>query len=590
MDRTTLRQSFHLLQRYLRPEWPRLVLMLVLLLSGIGLQLVQPQIIRDFIDLATGAISSTRLGGLTSLLNVAILFITVAITNQVLTTAATYVTQDVRWRTTNELRADLAQHCMNLDMAFHNQRTAGEMISRVDEDINTMSNFFSQFVIQILGNGLLILGVIVVLLLEDWRIGLGFLVFVLVTGRALSFVVKLAVPYWQDFFTMAAKLFAFFEERLSGIEDIRANGGAAYTMLGLHRTLREQYEVEQRAIARGMLLWTTASGFFRLGTALGLALGGYLFQLNLVTIGTVYIIVNYSAMLQEPLRLLAQQLQDMQRAVAGAVRVQEMYFIQPTITDPPGPAQEMPAGPLGVTFDHVSFHYSEDKPVLHDISFRVEPGRVLGLLGRTGSGKTTITRLIFRLYDATEGQVQVGGVPVTAVPLRHLRQKIGMVTQDVQLFNATIRDNLTFFNPHISDEQIMAALERLELMSWYGSLSNGLDTILETSGRGLSAGEAQLLAFTRVFLQDPGLVILDEASSRLDPATEYLIERAVDHLLANRSAIIVAHRLATVHRADHILIIEDGKLREYGTRAELAANPDSHFAQLLQVGLEEVLV
>src|SRR5690606_33878458 len=123
------------------------------------------------------------------------------------------------------------------------------------------------------------------------------------------------------------------------------NGGAAYTMLGLHRTLREQYEVEQRAIARGMLLWTTASGFFRLGTALGLALGGYLFQLNLVTIGTVYIIVNYSAMLQKPLRLLAQQLQDMQRAVAGAVRVQEMYFIQPTITDPPGPAQEMPAGP-----------------------------------------------------------------------------------------------------------------------------------------------------------------------------------------------------------------------------------------------------
>jgi ABC-type multidrug transport system fused ATPase/permease subunit len=295
-------------------------------------------------------------------------------------------------------------------------------------------------------------------------------------------------------------------------------------------------------------------------------------------------------MLQEPLRLLAQQLQDMQRAVAGAVRVQEMYFIQPTITDPAGVAQEMPAGPLGVTFDHVSFHYAEDNPVLQDVSFSVEPGRVLGLLGRTGSGKTTITRLIFRLYDATEGQVQVGGVPVTAVPLRHLRQKIGMVTQDVQLFNATIRDNLTFFNPHISDAQIMAALERLELMSWYGSLSNGLDTILETSGRGLSAGEAQLLAFTRVFLQDPGLVILDEASSRLDPATEYLIERAVDHLLANRSAIIVAHRLATVQRADHILIIEDGKLREYGARAALAADPDSHFAQLLQVGLEEVLV
>jgi ATP-binding cassette, subfamily B, bacterial len=160
----------------------------------------------------------------------------------------------------------------------------------------------------------------------------------------------------------------------------------------------------------------------------------------------------------------------------------------------------------------------------------------------------------------------------------------------VQLFNATIRDNLTFFNAGIGDEQIMEALADLELTSWFASLSEGLDTILEPGGRGLSAGEAQLLAFTRVFLQDPGLVILDEASSRLDPATEFLIERAIDKLFHNRTAIIVAHRLATVQRADTILILEHGRVKEFGSRMALAANPHSNFAQLLQTGLEEVLV
>jgi ABC-type multidrug transport system fused ATPase/permease subunit len=163
------------------------------------------------------------------------------------------------------------------------------------------------------------------------------------------------------------------------------------------------------------------------------------------------------------------------------------------------------------------------------------------------------------------------------------------VTQDVQLFQASVRDNLTFFDPGIPDEQIHAVIKELELGDWYDSLSEGLDTRLETGGRGLSAGEGQLLAFTRVFLRDPGLVILDEASSRLDPATEQLIERAIDRLLRNRTAIIIAHRLGTVQRADEIMILRDGQVVEYGERERLAADPDSRFYGLLQTGLEEVL-
>jgi ATP-binding cassette, subfamily B, bacterial len=166
---------------------------------------------------------------------------------------------------------------------------------------------------------------------------------------------------------------------------------------------------------------------------------------------------------------------------------------------------------------------------------------------------------------------------------------VAMVTQDVQLFQASVRDNLTFFDSTIPDERIRAVIADLELGEWYAALPDGLDTEIEAGGRSLSAGEAQLLAFARVFLRDPGLVILDEASSRLDPATEQRIERAVDKLLQNRTAIIIAHRLGTVHRAGEVLILEKGRVLEYGDRAHLAANPTSHFHHLLQTGLEEVL-
>jgi ABC-type multidrug transport system fused ATPase/permease subunit len=214
---------------------------------------------------------------------------------------------------------------------------------------------------------------------------------------------------------------------------------------------------------------------------------------------------------------------------------------------------------------------------------------VLGLLGRTGSGKTTLTRLLFRLYDLSSGAIHLGGVDLRVARLHELRERVGIVTQDVQLFQASIRDNLTLFDRSIADERIMAMLEQLELAGWVSSLKHGLDTELGPGGGGLSAGEAQLLAFARVFLQDPGLVILDEASSRLDPATERLIERAVDRLLAGRTGIIIAHRLATVQRADEIMILEHGQIIEHGPRELLANVPDSRFATLLRAGMKELL-
>jgi ATP-binding cassette subfamily B protein len=214
---------------------------------------------------------------------------------------------------------------------------------------------------------------------------------------------------------------------------------------------------------------------------------------------------------------------------------------------------------------------------------------VLGILGRTGSGKTTLTRLLCRLYDPGAGVIRLGGVDLRTAPLPDLRRRVGVVTQEVQLFQATLRDNITFFDATITDARIEGALAELGLAAWVRAMPAGLDTPLAAGGRGFSAGEAQLLAFTRLLLRDPGLVILDEAAARLDPITEQRLEGAIDRLLRHRTGVIVAHRLHTLQRADDILILEQGRVVEYGTRAELAARPDTRFAQLLRHGLEEVL-
>jgi ATP-binding cassette subfamily B protein/ATP-binding cassette subfamily C protein len=330
-----------------------------------------------------------------------------------------------------------------------------------------------------------------------------------------------------------------------------------------------------------------------------------------VSIGTAFLVVYYIGMLAWPLESIREQAQGLQQASASIERIGDLLALRPRVTETS--RASLPAGALAVAFERVSFEYNDEPEarilrreasdendqasslqspaasVMSDVSFMLAPGMKLGLLGRTGSGKTTLSRLIFRLYDPTAGTIRLGGVDLREVAFGDLRGRVGMVTQDVQLFQASIRDNLALFDHAIDDARIEWAIDELGLREWLRALPDGLDTRLGAGGLGLSAGEAQLLAFTRVFLRDPGLVILDEASSRLDPATERLIERAVDRLLQGRTGIIIAHKLATVQRADEIMILEHGRIVEHGPREQLARDQSSRFAQLLQTGLEEVL-
>jgi ATP-binding cassette subfamily B protein len=576
-----LRRYSDLLGPYLTMQRGETILLIVLLFSSIGLQVVNPQIVRYFIDTAT-------MGGTThELMMAALAFIGIALLQQVLGVSATYTGEDVAWTATNELRAELATHCLHLDMSFHNNSSPGELIERIDGDVQELSTFFSQMVIRVIGNLLLLAGVLFALYLEDWRLGVAFTVFGAITLLALNRVRGLAIPHQKAFRAANADLFGYLEERLAGTEDIRSSGAVDFVINGLYRLQFVILGHWRKAWNMFVVVRLTGGMLMTLATAIAFVGGYHVFTAGLVSIGTVYLIVSYTNMLARPIRELTQQAENVQTIGASIERLADLRSFKTKIED--GPGADIPSGALSLAFDGVSFAYVDDELVLQDLAFKLKPGSVMGLLGRTGSGKTTLARLVFRLYDSAEGQIALGGVDIRDARLRDLRRRVAIVTQDVQLFQASVRDNLTFFDHGVPDEWIQAVIDELELADWYKSLPKGLDTRLESGGRGLSAGEAQLLAFTRVFLRDPGLVILDEASSRLDPATEARIERAVDKLLQNRTAIIIAHRLGTVHRADDIMILEEGHVAEYGNREQLASDPASRFYSLLQTGLEEVL-
>ncbi|MHB0876145.1 MAG: ABC transporter ATP-binding protein [Anaerolineae bacterium] len=576
-----LKQYWELLSHYLRPQWPRVSALAACLFTSIILQLVNPQIMRRFIDGAQSGLTDR------SLFNLAVLFMGVALVQQAVAVAATYFSENVGWTATNSMRADLADHCLHLPMLFHNTHTPGEMIERLDGDVTALSNFFSQFLIQVFGNLLLMLGVLLMLFREDLRVGGALAAFALLALVILMRLRNLAVKHWTASREAHANLFGFLEERLAGTEGIRSSGAKAYVMRRFHELMREVLRKQVKAGLMVTVIVNSSEMVWAVGNAAAFAIGAYVFQSGVISIGTVYLIFNYTTLLIMPMQRITQQLQNLQEAAAGIVRIQGLLEMKQERADEGGAV--VPEGPLSVDFDRVSFCYEDGEPVLSDMTFGLKPGTVLGLLGRTGSGKTTISRLLFRLWEPAGGTIRLGGVDLAEAELQRLRARVGLVTQNVQLFRASVRDNLTFFDPSIPDERITAVLEDLGMGRWLHSLPQGLSTEMESGGGGLSTGEAQLVAFTRVFLRDPGVVVLDEASSRLDPATEQLIERAVDKLLADRTGIVIAHRLATVLRADEIMIIEDGRIREHGDRAALMADPESRFSTLLQTGLEEVL-
>ena len=567
-------RDWRALAAHVRPHRRVVAALGAALFVSIALQVATPQVVRTFIDRALDPADR-------SMVVVTVLYVSAVVLQQGFRLVSVWLSEVVGWLTTNDLRAELMEHCLALDPDFHEATSPGELIERIDGDLNGLSVFFGELFLTVIGNALLLAGVLVIVWLQQPLAGAAMTVLVVIAVLAFYGVRRIAAGAWGVNRAATASLYGYLEERLAGTVDVRSCAAENHTLRGLYERTNGRIRTATRARFLDGFTWLVNGLLTASAMAISFVVPVILLRRGQITVGGAFVLYFYGQLLVQPILNVSQQVEQLQQAIAGGRRVVQLLQVAPRVVDGPGAA--LPAGALDVCFDGVTFGYGDDPDVLHDVSLHVPAGTVLGVVGRTGSGKSTIARLLVRLHDVRAGTISVGGVDVRTPTKAQLRDRVALVTQEVHVLRASVRDNLTLFDETIGDERILEAVDRLGLGSWFAALPDGLDTIVREGGAGLSAGESQLLSFGRAFLADPAVVILDEASSRLDPRTEELLEAAVDTLLEGRTGIVIAHRLSTLDRCDAIAVLDHGRVVEHGQRDALAADASTRFGALLQV-------
>jgi ABC-type multidrug transport system fused ATPase/permease subunit len=563
----------------MRPDARRWVGLGALVALASGLALSGPLVVRRIVDIATTADDAPGTTG--RIVALATVFLAIAIATQLILVAVAWFATVTAWRTTNQIRLNMARHVLGLDHEFHRAHTPGELIQRVDGDVTNVSDFLGRVIPAVVGAACLMIGMLLVLTVIDWRLALGATVYVAI---AVGVVVRgrhRAVGESSEEMGAYAVLYGGIEERLTASEDLRSNGAGRHAMWRFidesGRTMRSSVRRESAFLR----LWWAVQGAVSIGSVAALVAGTLLVSAGTITVGTAFLLFQYVLLLERPLEDVIHQLETIQKANGAMVRVIDLLAVRPAVVDE---GSTLPAsGPLDLTFDHVSFDYGDGEAVLNDICVTLDAGRSMGIVGRTGSGKTTLSRLVLRLVEVTGGELRLNGVPIADIPFAELRHRVAMIPQEVELFSGTLRDNITLFDPAPSDAAVEHALEQAGL----GALvAGGIHRELGAAGAGLSAGEAQLLALARVWLRDPDLVVLDEATARVDPETEARLDAAVTALMAGRTTLVIAHRLSTLRHVDEILVLDRGRVLEHGNRDDLAADTTSRFHHLLEIALE----
>lgn len=563
----------------LRPDTRRWVGLGALVGASSALSLTGPLVVRRIVDVATAGVGKHGTAGRITAL--AILFLVIAVAAQLITVVVAWFATVTAWRTTNQIRIDMSRHVLGLDHEFHRTHTPGELIQRVDGDVTSVSDFLGRVVPKLAGAASLVVGMILVLAVVDWRLAVGALVYVGAAGSLIARGRHRAVGEASDEMGAYARLYGGIEERLTASEDLRANGAGRHAMW---RFIDESAGALRSSVRREsafLRLWWAVQGSVAAGAVVALVAGTALVTSGAITIGTAFLLFQYTLLLERPLEDVIHQLETIQKANGAMVRVIDLLAVRPTIIG--DGVTEPSTGALRLDLHHVGFDYGDGEAVLTDLDLTIAAGRSVGVVGRTGSGKTTLSRVLLRLVDTTSGELLVNGVPVREIPLASLRRRIAMIPQEVELFSGSIRDNVTLFDPVPSDAAVAEALSKAGLDAL---VDGGLHRELGAGGAGLSAGEAQLLALARVWLRDPDLVVLDEATARVDPLTESMLDDALLALMRGRTTVVIAHRLSTLRHVDDILVLDHGRVREYGERTVLALDPTSRFHHLLQIALE----
>jgi ATP-binding cassette subfamily B protein len=480
-----------------------------------------------------------------------------------------YLSSWVGERVLLDLRTRTFRHLMGLELGYHERTPTGRTVSRLTSDIEALDQLVTEGVTSLVVNGLSLFGVIAILFAYDWRLALtAFLIFPpLVIGTAVFRV--LSTRAYRRTREKVANVLATLQESLSGMRVVQGFGREEPAAREFRRVNEEYRAANMRTVTMSGLYFPGVELLAALGTALVLWFGGNRVLDGGLTIGVMVAFIGYLSSFFDPIQQLSQLYGIFQSAMAALEKIFGVLETRPELADAPG-AVDLPLVRGRIELRDVTFAYGPE-PVIHDVSLTVQPGETVALVGATGAGKSTLAKLIARFYDPQSGQVLLDGHDLRGVTQASLRAQLGIVPQEGYLFGGTVADNLRFGNPGVSDDELREACRAVGALGFIEDLPEGFDTEVQERGVRLSAGQRQLLSFARALVADPRLLILDEATSSIDLRTEARIEQALATLLAGRTAVVIAHRLSTIRRADRIVVLEQGRVAEQGSHAELLA-------------------
>ena len=563
---------------YTRPYWPWILLSVLMLLIITVTELARPYLVSVAIDnhlsqvtagYVAGQASQVLEGHLRAVVRIALILLGLQVTAFVLRFGQLYVLQWTSQRIIFDMRQEIFHHLQGRPLAFFDRQPLGRLTTRVTNDTEQLNEMYTNVLVNLFQDLLILVGIMVVMVRLHRGLALiSFAVLPLVVVTAIVFRVKARAAY-REVRSRLSRINAFFAENLAGMKTVQAFHQEARQARAFERINRSYYEASMRELTYFAIFRPLMDLIASLGIAALLWYGGVRVLAGDLSFGILYAFINYLQQLFRPINDLTEKYNIMQSAMASAERIFELLDNQEAIPDPVHPKHVRPIRGR-IDFEHVFFAYRDEDWVLEDITFHVEPGQTVALVGPTGAGKSSILNLLLRLYDVQRGRILIDGVDIREIPQRELRSQVGVVLQDVFLFSGTIADNIRLGKP-LSDDEVRRVAAAVHADRWIERLPNGYQEMVSERGSTFSAGQRQLLAFARALAADPRILILDEATANIDTETEMLIQEALRTLMAGRTTLVVAHRLSTIQSADQILVLQRGRIREAGTHEELLA-------------------
>ncbi len=562
-------QSFNLkiiwrLLKYIRPYRSHMIVGFITVIIPLGLTLLTPYLVKQAIDTAILDNNRSRLNEIAIYLLLA--FVGIFITSAIQRYTLGWVGQ----RVLADLRQELFVHLQHLSLGYHDKNIIGVTISRVISDVSVINQLLSEGLITLLGDSLLLIGIVIVMLSLSPTLALVTFSVVPLMVIATNLFARRAKIAFRETRARIAEVIGNLAENLSGIRVIQAFAQEDLSVERFDEINAANRDANVAAVALSFIFLPTVEFLGMLATGVVLLFGGRAVANETITLGIVVAFLAYVTRFFQPIQELSQLYTTMQTALAGGERVINLLDTTPEVEDKTD-AQPMPAIVGKVEFNDVSFAYNVESEILHEVNLSIEPGQTVALVGPTGAGKTTIVNLLARFYDVTNGAVLIDGHDVRDVTQSSLRRQMGLVAQDPFLFAGTIAENIRFAQPDAPQSAVEEAAQLANVHDFIMSLSDAYETKILEEGANLSVGQRQLISIARAVLANPQILMMDEATSSVDMVTEALIQDALDNLLAERTAIVIAHRLGTIINADLICVVQDGRIVEQGNHEELIA-------------------